>query len=187
MLAAHGRGALTWPSSDRSACSTSTRAARADGPADTVVALVPHCRVRRISLSQALEELQALFVGVSGHSRRTSTALDVGYLRLVPDQAIITRGVARDALDHARFDSPTTRSLSRQSPLIAVRRSIGAFGRHSNCRSRGGVVRRGGSQTAEQISELRPAYFARRELSWSEWGGEETARSRHALMMWRWL
>src|SRR5205085_960499 len=56
-----------------------------DGLADAVAMLGPPLQSpEHKHVKGAMEELQALFVGVSGHSRRQSTALDVGRLRLVP-------------------------------------------------------------------------------------------------------
>ena len=58
---------------------------RADGLADTMAVLGPPLEgAKDEHVEGALEELQALCVGVFGHSRRKSTALDVGHLRLVP-------------------------------------------------------------------------------------------------------
>ena len=58
---------------------------RADGLSDSMAVLGPPLQGPEDEhVEGPLEELQALFVQVFGHSRRRSTALDVGCLRLVP-------------------------------------------------------------------------------------------------------
>ena len=58
---------------------------RADGLADAVAVLGPPLQgPKNEHVEGALEELQAPVVGSLGHSRRRSTALDVGHLQLVP-------------------------------------------------------------------------------------------------------
>ena len=99
----------------------------ADGLADAVAVLrAPLKRAKDEHVEGPLEEFQALFVGLFGHSRRQSTALDVDTLRLVPTARECQNGVTAELRkSHCRVTAYTPQSGGLHGEKLSIKAASG--------------------------------------------------------------